>query len=95
MVESLSQQYHKTNNHQQAGQITDEIIKTIPLEFSFLPIAPEGFFKRSVPHYAGTAPVLERICPILGDDANNKSKRLTSAALNIFQTNASCSEVTE
>ena len=95
VVESLSQQYHENANHTQSGQISDDIIKTIPLEYSFMPMAPNGFIKRSVPNYAGTSPALERVCPILGDDYNDKSKRFTAAALNIFQCNASCSEVNE
>ena len=95
VAESLSQQYHKNANHTQSGQISDDLIKTIPLEYSFLPMAPSGFIKRSVPNYAGTSPALERVCPILGDDYNDKSKRFTAAGLNIFQCNAACSEVNE
>ena len=95
VVESLNQQYFKKDIHQQSGQVTDDIIKAIPLEFSFVQMAPSGMFKRSLPNYSATSPALERVCPLLADDYNNKSKRFTSAALNIYQCNASCSEVTE
>ena len=95
VVESLSQQYHESSNHSQSGHISEDIIKCVPLEYAFTPIAPNGMYKRPVSNYSGASPALERVCPVLGDDMNDKSKRLTSAGINIFQCNASCSEVTD
>ena len=92
-VESLNQQYFNQSNHAQSGHVSDDVIKSIPLEFAFLPIAVDGFFKRSVPLYTGNSPALERVNPVLNTDLNDKAKRYTASAINIFQTNANCSEV--
>ena len=44
-IESLSMQYFKETNHSQAGHISDDVIKAIPLEYAFLPIAGGGMLK--------------------------------------------------